>query len=174
MTTGGEAMARHRADGWWYPWTFVAGMALVIAVNIALAIYAVGTFPGLETDDAYRKGLEYNETLAAARAQEALGWSVDVRYAPRPAEAAAEGRREGELVVTFLDKTGQPLRDLQVEAAMVRPTRAGLDMRIKLEPRGLGEYRAEAALPLAGQWDIRVLARRAHENFQATRRILVR
>jgi nitrogen fixation protein FixH len=163
-----------RGDGWWYPWTFVAGMALVIAVNIALVIYAVGTFPGLETDDAYRKGLAYNETLAAARAQEALGWRADVRYAPRPAEAAAGGGREGELVITLLDRTGEPLRDLKAEAVLVRPTRAGLDMRIELEPRGPGEYRAEATLPLAGQWDVRILARRGDHGFQATRRILVR
>lgn len=165
-------MARQRADGWWYPWTFVAGMALVIAVNIALVIYAVGTFPGLETDDAYRKGLAYNKTLAAARAQEALGWRVDVRYAPRPAEDTAEGRG-GELVVTLLDKSGEPLRGLDVAAALVRPTRAGLDMKIELEPAGRGEYRAEAILPVAGQWDVRILARRGDEDFQATRRILV-
>ena len=86
-----KPVARQRADGWWYPWTFVAGMLVVIAVNIALVIYAVGTFPGLETDDAYRKGLAYNKTLAAARAQEARAGRVDVRYAPRP-----RGRCRGE------------------------------------------------------------------------------
>ena len=168
-------MAKQRSDGWWYPWTFVFGMVLVIAVNIVLVVYAVGTFPGLETEDAYQKGIKYNKTLAAARAQEARGWSVGVRYAPHPVEEAAEGHREGELVVTLRDKAGEPLRGLDVTAALVRPTRGGFDAQIELEPRGRGEYGAEASLPLPGQWDVRVSARRGdEEEFQATRRIVVR
>ena len=168
-------MARQRADGWWYPWIFVAGMLVVVAVNVVLVTYAIGTFPGLETEDAYRKGLAHNETLAAAQAQDARGWRVDVRYAPRaqPTTEAARAVLEGELVITLLDKAGEPLRDLQVTAAVVRPTRAGFDTRVEMEPRGFGEYRAEVNLPLAGQWDVRISARRGDESFQATRRIIV-
>lgn len=166
-------MARPRADGWWYPWTFVGGMLLVIAVNVVLVAYAIGTFPGLETEDAYRKGIAYNDTLASARAQEARGWSIDVRYAPRAAAEPAGAVRAGELVITLVDKVGEPIGGLDVSAALVRPTHAGLDTRVALAPRSLGEYRAETLLPLAGQWDVRVSARRGDEDFQATRRIIV-
>lgn len=172
-------MRRPRADGWWYPWIFVVGMLVVIAVNIVMITYAIGTFPGLETDDAYRKGLAYNQTLAAARVQEARGWHVDVRYAPAGtaaaagAAAAAADAHEGELVVTVVDKAGQPLYGLDVTAALVRPTREGFDRSLALEPGAAGEYRGEAILPLAGQWDVRVSVRRGSEDFQATRRIMV-
>ena len=173
-------MRRQRADGWWYPWTFVFGMLVVIAVNIVMITYAIGTFPGLETEDAYQKGLAYNQTLAAARVQEARGWHIDVRYAPRietvaPAEEAvgAPTAHEGELVVTVVDKAGKPLYGLDVTAALIRPTRAGFDTSVALQPRAAGEYRGEATLPLAGQWDVRVSARRGDEDFQATRRIMV-
>ena len=172
-------MKRRRADGWWYPWTFVAGMLVVIAVNIVMVIYAIGTFPGLETDDAYRKGLAYNQTMAAARAQEERGWHVDVRYAPAGtlaaagAAAGAVGAHEGELVVTVVDKAGQPLYGLDVTAALIRPTREGFDKSLTLAPGAAGEYRGEAVLPLPGQWDVRVSARRGNEGFQATRRIMV-
>ena len=167
-------MARQRADGWWYPWIFVAGMLVVIAVNITLATLAIDTFPGLESEDTYQKGLAYNDTLAAARAQEARGWRVDVRYTPRTEAIPPSGGHEGELVITLLDKAGEPLRGLEVSAALVRPTREGVDTRVEMEPLGFGEYRAEATLPLAGQWDVRVSARRGDEDFQATRRIFVR
>ena len=50
-------MRRARADGWWYPWIFVFGMLVVIAVNIVLITSAIDTFPGLDTEDAYQKGL---------------------------------------------------------------------------------------------------------------------
>ncbi|MBL8668679.1 MAG: FixH family protein [Rhodospirillales bacterium] len=170
-------MRRARADGWWYPWIFVLGMLVVIAVNIVLITSAIDTFPGLDTEDAYQKGLAYNQTIAAARAQEARGWQADVRYAPRADAASAAGREaaghEGELVVTLRDKAGEPLYGLDVDAALIRPTRSGLDTRVSLQPAGNGEYRGEAILPLPGQWDVRVFARRGNEDFQATRRIMV-
>lgn len=168
-------MARQRADGWWYPWVFAAGMLVVIAVNVVLAMYAIGTFPGLDTEDAYQKGLAYNETLAASRAQEARGWHMNVEFAPKPAVSsdAAGAVHRGELVVTLLDSAGEPLRGLDVTAALVRPTNAGFDTKLALEPQGLGEYRAEASLPLPGLWDVRVSARHGDDNFFATRRIMV-
>lgn len=169
-------MGRQRADGWWYPWIFVAGMLVVIAVNVVLVMYAIGTFPGLDTEDAYQKGIAYNETLAASRAQEARGWRVNVQFSPKPAMSpdAAGAVHRGELVVTLLDNAGEPLRGLDVTAALVRPTNSGFDTKLALEPQGLGEYRAEAALPLPGQWDVRVSARHGEDSFFATRRIIVR
>ena len=62
--------------GHWIPWIFVAGFALVISVNFALIWLAVGSFSGLAEAHPYRAGLDYNQTLAAARAQEALGWKA--------------------------------------------------------------------------------------------------
>ncbi|HOT83126.1 MAG TPA: FixH family protein, partial [Candidatus Defluviicoccus seviourii] len=53
------AKASGRPPGWWYPWIFVGGMLIVVAVNAVMAIVAVGTFSGLETTDHYRKGLAY-------------------------------------------------------------------------------------------------------------------
>ncbi|QLH39782.1 MAG: FixH family protein [Defluviicoccus sp.] len=73
-------MAQRRPQGWWYPWTFVVGMLVVVAVNVVLITYAIGTFPGLDTEDAYRKGITYNQTLAAAHEQEARGWQADIQF----------------------------------------------------------------------------------------------
>lgn len=163
-------MARIRQPGWWYPWIFVGGMLVVIAVNAVLVVVAVGTFSGFETEGHYRKGLAYNDNLAAAEAQAARGWTMRLDFRPAP---VAEGGRLGDLVVRFADRAGQPLDRLTVEALFTRPTHAGHDRRFVLHPEGDGGYRGTIAVPLPGQWDVRVIAGRSDQHFQAIRRLVI-
>lgn len=163
-------MAKARQPGWWYPWIFVGGMLVVIAVNGVMATLAIGTWPGLETEDHYRKGLAYNQTLAAVKAQEQRGWRMDLTFA---AEPATGGSRRGDLAVSLVAKDGRPLEDLRVEAVLRRPTREGFDVAAALEPRGGGVYGAAVSLPLPGQWEAHVHAYRDGDNFQESRRFSI-
>ncbi|MBL8660277.1 MAG: FixH family protein [Rhodospirillales bacterium] len=167
----GEAMARVRQPGWWYPWIFVAVMAVVIAVNVLMATLAVRTFPGLQTEDAYNKGLRYNDTIAAVREQAKLGWRMSVEVTPT-ADADGPGR-EAELTVAFVDRDGQPLDRLSIDAALLRPAAEGFDRALSLDYRGSGVYVGTVTLPLAGQWDAHVMARRDSDTFEATRRLFI-
>ncbi len=170
MAPAGTA-SKARPRGWWYPWIFVAGMLVVVAVNGVLITLAVGTFSGLETEGHYRKGLAYNDALAAAEAQQRRGWRMDLSFVPEP----ASGRpRPGDLAVAFVGGDGRPLFDLNVEAVLRRPTHQGFDVAVTLEDRGDGVYGAATTLPLPGQWTVQVHARRNGENFQESRRLLVR
>jgi nitrogen fixation protein FixH len=157
---------KQRPPGWWYPWIFVGGMAVVVVVNVVMMTLAVKTFPGLETKDAYQKGLEHNKILAKARQQAERGWKVDLDF---PAEAG----KPVDLVVTFRDKQDQPLEGLTVEADFIRPTVAGYDFRVVLAPRGEGVYAASATVPLVGQWSLNLLARRGEETYEDSRKIRV-
>ncbi len=77
----------------------------IIAVVDGIMIYqAVSTFGGLETKDAYRKGLAYNQRIAESAAQEQLGWSEKVAFDPV----------SGALVVTLLDRDGKALDSVSV------------------------------------------------------------
>ena len=163
-------MSKARQPGWWYPWIFVGGMLVVIAVNGVLATLAIGTWPGLETEDHYRKGLAYNQTLAAVKAQEQRGWRMDLAFAPEP---AADGRRRGDLAVTFVGKDGRPLGNLDAEAVLRRPTREGVDVAVDLENRGGGVYGTTVSLPLPGQWEAHIHAHRGGDNYQESRRLSV-
>ncbi len=167
----GEAMARARQQGWWYPWIFVAAMVVVIAVNALMATLAVRTFPGLQTEDAYNKGLRYNDTLAAGREQAKRGWRMDIEITPKA--HAADAAREAEVKLAFVDRDGQPLDRLNVEAAMIRPAAGGFDRTLNLDHRGSGVYVGTVTLPLAGQWDAHVTARRDTDTFEATRRLFI-
>jgi nitrogen fixation protein FixH len=163
-------MPHPRSRGWWYPWIFVGGMGIVVAVNAVLISAAIGTFPGFETRDHYRKGLAYNENLAAAREQDRLGWQVQLAFQPEPESA---GGHRGRLDVRFADATGGALPQLEVEARLMRPTHQGYDQTLMLAGLGDGRYQGTIALPLPGQWEVRILARDGDRHFQATRRLIV-
>jgi nitrogen fixation protein FixH len=47
---------------------------VIIAVNIALAVAATGTFPGLVVENSYVSIQNYDEILARAREQDKAGW----------------------------------------------------------------------------------------------------
>lgn len=54
----------------------VAGFGVIIGANLVLAVNAVRSFPGLETDNSYIASQTFDRDRAA---QEALGWDVDAR-----------------------------------------------------------------------------------------------
>lgn len=144
-------------------------MALVVAVNGVLLFLALDTWSGLETEDSYRKGVAYNRALAGAKAQAALGWTMDLAFV-----ADGGGGRRGDLTVRFRDGGGRAVTGLAVEARMIRPTHEGYDTTAALGHRGGGVYGAAITLPLSGQWTVRVHARRDGDIFQASHRIQVR
>ena len=59
--------------GWHVLAMFVGGFSIIITVNLALAVNAVRTFPGKETESSYVASQNFDTDRAA---QEALGWTV--------------------------------------------------------------------------------------------------
>lgn len=155
---GSEAGPARR--GRWIPWIFVAGFALVILVNGVMIYIALASFTGLQTEEHYQRGLEYNQVLEAERTQEALGWTVDVN-------AEDTGDRRILLSIRAADATGSPLNGADVKARLVRPVQSGHDMDVILSARGHGRYAADVELPLRGQWDI--LAQITHPSGSYTK-----
>jgi nitrogen fixation protein FixH len=140
--------------------------AVVLAANGALVAFAFGSWTGLETQGAYEKGVAYNDTLAAAREQAALGWQVGITLAP-----GDDGRVR--LEATFQDRNGRPPRLTAVTARLIRPTHSGHDLVLPLAKLESGRYGVETIFPLPGQWDVRVRAEHAGGSYQATRRVVV-
>lgn len=85
---------------------------VMFLVNGFFVYCALSTFGGIDTPDAYRKGLAYNATLAAAGEQVALGWSARLDYV---ADA-------GTLALTVTDGTNRPMRGLVISGRLFRPT----------------------------------------------------
>lgn len=134
-----------RARLWWVPWAFVGGFVVVLVANGALVYFAFDSWTGVATEDAYAKGLAYNEEIGDARAQESRGWRVTLDF-------TSDGPQRGKLDLDLKDRFGTPITGARVAARLVRPTHEGHDLEVELTERGGGRYAAELELPLAGQW----------------------
>lgn len=121
-----------------------SAFAVIIAVNLTMAMQAVSTFPGVETKNSYVASQSFE---ARRDAQEALGWNVTVDYAG------------GAVVVQFSDRAGRPVNPEGVSLLIGRKTSAAEDRRPALAYRG-GGFVAEADLA-EGFWTVRLRARAA-------------
>jgi len=152
----------------WIPWAFVGFFVVVFVANGLMVYFSFSSWTGISTEDAYRRGIAYNQVLAEARAHEALGWKLKADFLPLDVAA-----RRGRLVATLTDRDGAPLAGARVSARVVRPTHEGYDRSVVFDDFGGGRYEAEVALPLAGQWELRLDARRGEKRVIAITRIEV-
>ena len=124
---------------------------VIVVVNAIFVTAALDTFGGPTTDLTYLKGLRYNDTLAAAEAQQQLGWQVDVDHQTRSDGTLA-------VAVTYRDRFDQAVTGLVVTAELYRPTHDDADQSATLSEMGPGRFAGELPLPLLGQWQLRVVA----------------
>jgi nitrogen fixation protein FixH len=131
-----EFTGRHAAA------VFVGAFGVIIAVNLALAFFAVDTFPGLEVKNSYVASQQFNARKAA---QERLGWSV---------EATEEN---GRVNVEITDRHGVPVKVAELHAVVGRATQVRDDVEPDLIFNGMS-YSAPLELG-PGKWDVRITAR---------------
>lgn len=148
-------------------WYIMAAFSVVLVANGFLIFYAANSWTGLETKQPFAKGLAYNTNIEAARHQRLLGWQTEMTTSFNE-----DDKLSGSATVHFSDKNSYPLTDLEVRIAVTRPTHEGYDQEFDLVHLGDGVYRGAFTLPLKGQWDFRILARRDRENFQRVERLV--
>ncbi|WP_347139833.1 FixH family protein [Paracoccus sp. SSK6] len=119
----------------------LSAFGVIIAVNLVMAVLAVGSFPGLEVPNSYVASQQFDRDR---QAQQSLGWTAKASY---------DG---SELAIEIVDGQGRHpiLRDFS--ATVGRPTHKRSDVTPQFQAAG-GVYRA--ALDLApGAWNIHVQA----------------
>ena len=117
----------------------------IFAVNIALAIFATGTFPGLVVKNSYVASQNYNALLAKGRVQEEAGFKTQLVT------------KAGILQFHLADVSGVSWRNLRVSAHAGRPA-SGHDDRVIAFTETGEFYQADTALP-SGRWIVDVEAR---------------
>lgn len=150
----------------WIPTLFVGLMLLVVVVNGTLVYFAEHTFSGLDTDQAYQEGIEYNTILKDAAASAALGWTAHAAFTPVTA-----GRH---VVVTVTDKAGKPVQGLQMTGHLVRPISTAFDQMLTLRHEGDGVYGTDVTLPGNGSWELRLEASGGPADWQTVLRVFVK
>lgn len=120
-------------------WAAMLGFfGMIIAVNFTMAWFASSTFGGTVVDNSYVASQKYNDWLAAARAQKALGWSVDIRL---------DDARHVEIAAA--------LPAASISGVATHPLGRQPEQALAFRQTGAGHYRSTTPLP-AGRYLLRI------------------
>lgn len=131
------ARKEFRLTGWHALGIFGGSFAVIIGVNVALAVNAVSTFPGLETDNSYIASQTFDARRAA---QESLGWTIEARL------------EADKLILAITDDEGRSVQADTLSAKVGRPTNVSEDREPEFAFNGR-EYVAYETLR-KGNWDV--------------------
>lgn len=130
---------------------FIGFFVTVFLVNGVMIYEALSTFGGLETPDAYRKGLAYNERIAKGAAQAQRGWHDSLAYVPEMQRVR----------VDVTDPGGAGVPGLVISGEIGRPATDRFDRRLDFTQTGPGTYEADAAGLEPGWWTVDLEARKS-------------
>jgi nitrogen fixation protein FixH len=114
----------------------VCFFATIFAVNGVFLFLALSTNTGIVAVEPYRKGLKYNERVAADERQAALGWNSNISI----------NAGNGMLVAAISDRDGNAVNELVATAKFGRAVTDREDVTLSLIETAPGRY--EAKLPL--------------------------
>jgi len=159
---------QRRWTGWHTLATLIGFFGVIFAVNGVMTYIALSTFSGIETPNAYQFGRDYNQTLEAAAAQQALGWQVDFEEVFGPTPDGADVT----VTISVTDAGSAPLGGLAGALTCWRPVARGDDVAVQLTETSPGVYAASASLSARGHWEMRLLfARDGADPYYLEKRI---
>jgi nitrogen fixation protein FixH len=126
----------------------LAFFAAIFLMNGALIYAAIATNSGLVANEPYRKGLHYNERIAASERQAKLAWTDKL-----------EVKQDGGVALVLAESAGRPVSGLKVDMVLGRPATNREDIRVTLLEVAPGRYEAHTAPLAAGSWLVALEAR---------------
>jgi nitrogen fixation protein FixH len=151
-SSAGQIDGRHVLVG------FLVFFACVFAVNGYFIVRAVSTHTGVVSQEPYRKGLAYNDRIAADERQTALGWRETMTLP-----------RDGRLMLNLADREDKPVSALRISATVGRPSTVSHDRTVNLPETADGQYTADIGSLDDGNWVVTIEAWRADEREPAFR-----
>jgi nitrogen fixation protein FixH len=143
------------------PWMVVVFFLIFIAVDAVMVTLAVRTQTGIVTEQAYEKGLAYNQALDAAEAQKSWGWMSVISL------------QADTLSFSLKDKNFQIIQGAEVTAIIRRPVQDGYDVSYSLTETINGDYQTQVNFPMPGEWDVKVSAKWQNKHYQAHQTFIV-
>lgn len=147
--------SQKRLTGWHVAGMFVAGFSVIIGVNIALAVNAVRTFPGLEVKNSYVASQEFNQKLDS---QLALNWHVDATV-------------QNDALRLSIMSDGKPVDATIINAIFGRATHVANDQSLSLVFDG--QAYVAPVVSGAGNWNLRLLAK-SQDGVEFQQRVIVK
>ena len=148
--------------GWHMLFLMVAFFAVIIAVNVTMAVFANSSWSGLVVKNSYVASQHFNERAAEGRARAALGWNAVLTIA------------DDHFSWRLTDASGSPVRIDGATALLRRPVAANEDHALTLVSAGDGTHTAELHGLADGVWIVEVDAEAGlSEPFRDIRRVVV-
>lgn len=167
MAQSSPDQSSFRLKGWHVLAIFITFFVIIFSVDIGMAVLAVKTFSGVQTEKPYENGLAYNKEMANAVAQNARHWTVTENLT-RDADGLVT------LKSTFKDDKSLAIGGLNVTTTLKAPMDAKRDHVIVLNDRGGGHYDGTVEAP-AGQWDVETIARQNNEIiYRSVNRVILK
>jgi nitrogen fixation protein FixH len=125
--------------GWHMAAITISFFAIIIAVNLTLAVFASTSWTGLVVANSYVASQRFNRDAEIAREQQALGWQMKLIVSRKLA------------TIVILDRNSQSMAGLSMRAVLQRPTDEAEDQVLKLKENGTGIYMAKIEIG-KGNW----------------------
>ena len=122
---------------------FIGGFGVVIAVNLVMASFAVGSFHGTVVDNSYVASQNYNGWIDKAETSKALGW-----------QAMPERRADGRVVLETLAVPAGAAITAEAERPLGEREATGLTFA----PQGQGRWLSNETIG-AGRWQMHIAIR---------------
>lgn len=139
-------------NGWHVLAALLAFFGVMIGANLIFVYFALTTFSGVETSDAYREGIKYNDRLEEARQLEKLGWQGKISW------------QSGHLELVLMSEDGKPIRGVRVDGEVGRPSTDRFDQAVTFTEQGSGRYNSDQIELAPGNW---IVAVEAHDPLGA-------
>ena len=149
------------------PWIFVAFFATFITVDIVFFVIANHTWRGLQTEDGYQKGRDYNDTIEKVKQQKSLGWSLKSTLEQNGVENFAN------LKVCVFDKNKKPIKNAKVLVKLSIPVQEGFDFQQNLITEK-DCYTTKIAFAKKGQWNFEFVVVKEDQIHQDVKRYVIR
>lgn len=131
-----------RFTGWHMATIMIAFFGVIITVNMTMAMFATRTFGGKVVENSYVASQQFNQWLAAARAQEKLGWKHRLWL---------DGKRKVAVAVSATNPS--------VEGYARHPLGREKEVNLNFAAVGGGQFRSMESLP-SGRWIVQLTIRR--------------
>ncbi len=139
----------------------LAFFGVIIVVNLTMAIFASTSWTGLVVKNSYVASQDFNRQLEQAKIQATRGWSGSITY------------RKGLVVLSLVDKTGQPVLLDPAIARIGRPAFEQVDRQVAMVHQGDGIYHAADVLA-PGVWQVSVRGTSSQGEYRLDTRLFVK
>ena len=151
-----------RRWGWRLLGILVGVFAVVIGVNVYLAVLAGKTNSGIVDEKAYEDGLAYNKTLAVREKERALGWRIVL---------AGDAEKLG---FEMKNADGAPLEGAKVTMDAVHTVANVAGVSGTLVEAPAGHYALAVAWPMKGPWNVTLAVTKGADTLTAVQTVVAR